>query len=237
MLLRKILAKIFFFKEEDFPNNNTLHGTRKRVIIVGCGFAGGTAANVLRKDPRFEVIIIDAKSFFESTPSIPKILVNPAYAANVVVPHVNYLKKEKFIHARVEELLPDGSSLLLSNGDEIKFDYLLLCTGSSYTDPIKVNTQLYKYETRITDKAPEKYIADRLQDISNTNRDIEIANTILIVGGGPVGVEIAGEIVHKYPNKEVIIVTNAKALLHQLDPTSQKAAESFFSKEKSNYYI
>jgi len=49
MLLRKILAKIFFFKEEDFPNNNTPQGTRKRVIIVGCGFAGGTAANVLRK--------------------------------------------------------------------------------------------------------------------------------------------------------------------------------------------
>jgi apoptosis-inducing factor 2 len=39
-----------------------------------------------------------------------------------------------------------------------------------------------------------------------TNATLEEANKVLILGGGPVGVEAAAEIKIKYPNKEVTLV-------------------------------
>jgi NADH dehydrogenase FAD-containing subunit len=56
--------------------------------------------------------------------------------------------------------------------------------------------------------------------------EVKTAKKILIVGGGPVGVEIAGEILSKYPKKNVTLVTSASTLLSRLSPKAQKLAES-----------
>ena len=52
------------------------------------------------------------------------------------------------------------------------------------------------------------------------------ANKILVVGGGAVGVEIAGEILAKFPKKSLTLVTNSATLLNRLSPKAQQLAES-----------
>lgn len=50
------------------------------------------------------------------------------------------------------------------------------------------------------------------------NEKIKGAKSILIVGGGPTGVELAGEIAFDYPEKDVTLVHNGYRLLEFIGP-------------------
>jgi NADH dehydrogenase FAD-containing subunit len=67
-----------------------------------------------------------------------------------------------------------------SEAEEVDYDYLALCTGSTYSSPIKDN-QEYTLEERKSGLEIEKEAVKRAQ-------------SILVVGGGSVGVEMIGEL-------------------------------------------
>ena len=56
---------------------------KRRVVIVGGGFAGRTARRLLQRD--FEVVLLDGKGYFEYTPSILRCLVEPSHAKKVIL--------------------------------------------------------------------------------------------------------------------------------------------------------
>jgi len=80
----------------------------------------------------------------------------------------------------------------------IQFDFAVVATGSSYTFPAKCTFD-------DTTQAKEFYgeIADRIKD----------AASILIIGGGPVGVEFAGEIATEHPGKKVTLIHAGDTLI------------------------
>lgn len=63
------------------------------------------------------------------------------------------------------------------HSDPIKFDYLVIATGSSYAFPGKIA------ETQVS-KAIESY--------ENISKKLAAAEKVLVIGGGPVGIELAG---------------------------------------------
>ncbi len=101
------------------------------------------------------------------------------------------------VQAEVISIAPDGVQVHGRN-EPIPFDYLVIATGSSYAFPGKVA------ETE-SSKAIDLYNALREKIVK--------ANQILIIGGGPVGVELAGEIGTDFPEKEVTIVHSQPTLL------------------------
>lgn len=103
----------------------------------------------------------------------------------------------------------------------IPYDILVLSTGSSYPAPIKGNPTIDNIVT----------IQDRIEQIQKASVEIDRSRSILIVGGGPVGVELAGELVSKYcphgkpeQTKHITLVTAGKQLLEGFDPILAKAA-------------
>ncbi|ETL85401.1 hypothetical protein L917_15038 [Phytophthora nicotianae] len=84
--------------------------------------------------------------------------------------------------------------------EKLKFDYLVLATGSTYSVPIKPDNRDYARS------ATEK----KLQEVRG---HIERAEKVLVVGGGAVGCEVAAEIKVKYPSKSVTIVDANKQLI------------------------
>jgi len=74
----------------------------KKVVIIGGGFAGATAAQGLEK--KFEVILIDNKDYFEFTPSVLRTIVEPDHIKKVQVLHRHYLKCAKIIKGRVKRI-------------------------------------------------------------------------------------------------------------------------------------
>lgn len=164
----------------------------KRVVIVGGGFAGTTVAKKLEK--KFHVTLIDTKTYFEYTPGVLRILVESNHLTKIRSEHKNYLKNSKVIIGSVSEVTPNH---VLIENKKIPYDYLVLNLGSTYNLPFS------------EDKIIRPTKGKTLENVSGL---VHRANSILLIGGGLVGVELAGELTDKYKDKEIMIA-HSKTLL------------------------
>ena len=92
----------------------------------------------------------------------------------------------------------------------INYDAIVLCTGAGYTAPIRPHIE--------TISKPATTLSIRAKDISSYYNELKAASSILITGGGLIGVELAGEIVTRMGHnsdgsrKKIILLTNSKLL-------------------------
>ncbi len=180
----------------------------KKIAIIGGGFAGSFAAGKLEKN--FEVTLIDTKNYFEFTPGVLRTIVEPEYIKKLQVMHEQYLKRANVIVGRVKEV---SKNFVKVNGKNIRFDYLIISSGSFYHTPFK--------DQKVV-------ITTRAEKLRKHYRDLFNAKKVLIIGGGPVGVELAGEILWKYGNeKEITIVHSKEKLLERNSDRAIKYAENY----------
>jgi NADH dehydrogenase FAD-containing subunit len=88
----------------------------------------------------------------------------------------------------------------------LPFDYAVIAAGSQYSSPMKFSTES---------------VEEAIQEQSRVRAAIGRSNRILIVGGGPSGVELATEIKHYHPDKSVTLVHYARRLI-QSEAVRQK---------------
>jgi NADH dehydrogenase FAD-containing subunit len=182
----------------------------KKIVIVGGGFAGSIAARKLEN--YFDVILIDSKDYFEFTPGILRTIVNPNHTNKIQVLHKNYLKKAKFVKGTVENI--DSKNVFI-NGEKIKFDYLLICSGSKYSLPIKQQNTI---------------IATRANVLKKNYEKLKKAKSVLIIGGGLVGVELAAEVCENYKDKKIKLVHANSRLIERNPEKASEYAKKFLEK-------
>jgi apoptosis-inducing factor 2 len=187
---------------------------RLRVVVVGGGFAGATLARSL--EDVCDVTLVDTKEFFEVNLAMPRAVVDATVHSRLTFLHTQYLRRAKFKQAVVAEVR--SGTVATVTGEEIPFDRLFLCTGSSYSDP--VGKASLGVET--TSKLRSDYYAEVYETV-------KAAKSVLIVGGGEVGVELAAEIATEYPSKSVTVVHSHSTLLHQLRPRVSEIATEFLT--------
>ncbi len=193
------------------------------IVIVGGGFSGMFLANELIKRGKEQVILIDKKEYFEVTYAIPRDLVNPEKLEfnprklyKDMVPH-------NFTLGEVKEVF--GDFVQLDSGEKIDFDYLIICTGSNYESLplLKANNV--------------KTIEERETQIREEREKIKKAERISIIGGGPVGVELAGEIKWKHEYKLVNIYHYENRLIENFSPTASRIAKNLLHKRAVQIYL
>ncbi|RKP21864.1 hypothetical protein ROZALSC1DRAFT_20174 [Rozella allomycis CSF55] len=137
-----------------------------KVVIIGAGFCGTLVARLLDKYKAFQVVLIDRKPVFESTPYSIMAMVDPDLQEKILLPLDNLLKNGVFIQGHVTKLRSNSVDV---NGTNIPFDYLVLGMGSSYKSGIKAQNWSVNYRKKNYLESFEK---------------IKEAKKILIVGGG-----------------------------------------------------
>lgn len=167
----------------------------KKVVVIGGGFAGAATARKLEKD--FEVTLIDTKDYFEFTPSVLRTIVEPAHIRRIQVLHRHYLKSSKIIRGAVTKI---NNNYVKAGSKKIRFDYLVIASGSSYNAPFK--------EQKVVHAARANHLRDSHKKLSK-------AKSVLIIGGGIVGVELAGEICDHYKDKKIIMVHPKHKVIHR----------------------
>ncbi|EDO45250.1 predicted protein [Nematostella vectensis] len=178
------------------------------VIIVGGGYAGITLAGKL--DDYCNVTLIDPKDCFHHSIGALRCVVEPGFIKKTLIPYKGFLKYGTFIQAKCVSVHVSLRTVTLSNGQELSYDYLVFACGSSVPFPGKV-------PQGVTREDAHKLYEELALQVKNSEK-------IVIIGGGPVGVELAGEIANDYPSKKVTIV-NAKEQL-----ISNKMSEKFQKK-------
>jgi len=165
-----------------------------RVVIVGGGYGGAAAAKALESVA--EVVLIDPRDAFVNAAGSLRAVARPEWAGAMFFPLDELLTRGEVVRDRVVSADPAG--VRLASGRRVEADYLILASGSSYAYPAKPRAEL---------------TADALEDFRRTHKELAGAERVLILGAGPVGLELAGEIAEVWPGKRVSIIDPAAELL------------------------
>jgi apoptosis-inducing factor 2 len=194
----------------------------KKVVVIGGGFAGSSVAQQLEK--KFDVTLIDTKGYFEFTPGILRTIVEPEHIKKIQALHSHYLKRAKVIVGKVcdlneKEVFVDKMNM--ADNMKIKFDYLVISSGSAYDSPFKESNVI---------------TATRANNLRNCYDDLCLAKRVVIIGGGLVGVELAGEICWKYgDDKKITIIHNGDKLISRNNRKARSYAEKYLKKHGVKY--
>ncbi len=181
----------------------------KRIVIIGGGFAGLSAAACLVKHKKqVEVVLVDKKRQTNFLPLLPDILSRRINAEFLSV-NLKVLAEKlsfDFINSSVSEVDLKKNKISLINKD-FHYDYLIIASGSrtNFYD----NDLISKSALKLDDITDAKLILDCLDSGKFEN--------FIISGGGYTGIEIATNIwryfFKKGEKKRIVIIEKATKLL------------------------
>ncbi|GAA1205547.1 FAD-dependent oxidoreductase [Prauserella alba] len=160
------------------------------VVVAGGGYAGVAAAQAL--DDVADVVLVEPRDRFVHNVAALRALVDPAWTEAIFFPYDRLLSRGRVVRDRVTHA--DGDTVVLSSGERLNPEYLVLATGSSYPFPAKI-------------AADDS--ADAVAGLRATRASLAAAKRVLLLGAGPVGLELAGEIKAAWPEKDVTLVDPA----------------------------
>jgi len=164
------------------------------VVVVGGGYGGIAVAKAL--DETSDVVLVEPKDAFMHNIAALRALVDPSWLPRIFLPYDGLLSNGRVVRDRAAVV--DPHRVVTASGQEISADYVVLATGSRYPFPAK---------TDLVD-------ADHAQEqVRQTHRALAQADRVLLVGAGPVGIELAGEIRHVWPEKSIVLLDVADEIL------------------------
>ena len=167
---------------------------RPSVVVLGGGYGGINAAKAL--DDVAEVTLIDPTDAFVHNVAAWRALVEPEWLDRIFLPYEHLLAHGRFVRDRAVAV--DGRRVTLASGDVLEPDYLVIATGSSYPFPAKLE---------------EPDVASARAEVRAAHEALLAADRALIVGAGPAGLELAGEIKSFYPDKHVTLADISEDIL------------------------
>ncbi|KAJ8418345.1 hypothetical protein AAFF_G00140540 [Aldrovandia affinis] len=186
------------------------------VVIVGGGF-GGIAAGQQLKSNGIPFTLIDQRNAFHHNVAALRASVQSGFARQTFIPFQETFGAS-FRQGRVVRVDPEAQVVILDGGEEVQYSHLILCTGTDGPFPGK-STAVADYRAAI-----QKY--------EDMVKEIQAASSVVVIGGGSTGVEMAAEIKTDYPDKKVILIHSRIALadVELLPSVRQQAKEVLLEK-------
>ena len=170
-----------------------------RVVIAGAGFAGLNLARRL-SNKHYQIVIIDRNNFHQFQPLLYQVAMSGIEPSSISFPLRKLFRNKHFVHIRIAELLgvnPEEKYLVTDEG-RVNFDILVLATGvvTNFYGNAEIETHAYALKSisealllrNVILADLEKALTIREEEVRQSYMDI------VIVGGGPTGVELAGSL-------------------------------------------
>lgn len=109
-------------------------GASARVVIIGGGFGGATCAKYLsRFDPQLQITLVEPKQTFVTCPFSNTVLGGLQDMDSITHGYKKHEQRGiKVIHARANEIDPDGKKVKLDNGKTLEYDRLVVSPGIDF---------------------------------------------------------------------------------------------------------
>jgi NADH dehydrogenase len=177
-----------------------------RVVIVGGGFGGLQAALALRRAP-VEVTLVDRRNFHLFQPLTYQVATGALSPGEIAYPLRAIFKRNRNVHVLLAEAydfdLRAREVRLRSVGDvpapaAIEYDSLIVAGGSEYSYFGRDEWREYAAEVKSLESAlvVRSRLLSAFEAAEAESDPVERAAwlTFIVVGAGPTGVEIAGQI-------------------------------------------
>jgi NADH:quinone reductase (non-electrogenic) len=207
----------------DAPARVTPQMGRPRVVVVGAGFGGLSAARTLAHGD-MDVLVLDRNNYHGFWPLLYQVATAGLESESIAYPVRAILRKHRNASfAMVEARGVDFEQrLVLTDGAPIEYDYLVLAAGSA--NNYFGNDALAERTYGLKDLNDAEHLRNRiLTSFERAAREPDPARraallTLVIVGGGPTGTELSGafaELIRHVLRKDypMLDVAQARVLL------------------------
>lgn len=219
---------------------------KKRVVIVGAGFAGLRLAIRLARAAKHQIVLIDRNNYHQFQPLFYQVAMAGLEPSSIVFPIRKLFqgKKDVFFRVTSVESVDTSAKTIHTRLGPLAYDYLVIATGAE--------TNFFGNQ-HIAEKAiPMKSVSEALFLRNTILDDYEKALSepdfdarqglidIVVVGGGPTGVEVSGALaeMRKFilpkdykeldpKEMDIYLIEGTGALLGGMKPGSSEAAYRF----------
>ena len=218
---------------------------RPRIVIIGSGFGGLNAATHLADAP-VDITVVDRDNYHGFWPLLYQVATAGLGADDIASPIRSIYSKYPNIDVRVgtvSDVDLEERVVAIDGEPALPYDYLILAAGSSTSDFGIPGVQEHAFPLKTLPDAVRlrNHILSTFEaaDAAGPSRAADGALTIVMVGGGPTGVEMAGAlselISHNLASDfrhldlgraRVMVVEMTDHLLPGFGPKSQQAALS-----------
>ncbi len=171
-----------------------------KLVIIGGGFGGLRLARKLSNKPGFDITLIDKFNYHQFQPLFYQVATAGLDASNISFPLRKVFHHSKNVHFRmtsVQEILPSQNKIVTTVG-EFEYNILVIATGADTNFFGNANMEANAFPMKSTVEALQlrHRLLHNFEDALSI-KDPQVLQglmNIVVVGGGPTGVELSGAI-------------------------------------------
>lgn len=219
--------------------------TKKRIVIVGCGFAGLSLAKELSKSD-FQIVIIDKNNFHQFQPLFYQVATAGLEPRDITFPIRKIFQNFNDYFIRIAEVtkIDSEKNQIETTLGNLNYNYLVLANGADTSFFGMHNIQKHAKPMKNVYESVSLLweILQNMEDALTTDETEELMN-IVVVGGGPTGVEISGALAEMkkfvfpkdYPEIDcskinIYLVEASPKLLGSMSEKSSAKSKNFLNK-------
>lgn len=217
---------------------------KKKIVVVGGGFAGINFIKSLGKNPAYDVTLVDINNYNFFPPLIYQVATAFIEPSNISIPFRKLFRKHKNFTFHLGKLIQinSESNTIETDSGILPYDYLVLANGTetNYFGMENVKKNAFPMKNMTDALSIRNKILLNLEEYilraDDPNREAYL--NIVVAGGGPSGVEISGMIAElsdrivnrEYPElkglkPKIFLVDAGKALLGPMSTVAQEEAK------------
>lgn len=219
---------------------------RKKVIIIGAGFAGIHLVRRLNEG-LFDILLIDKLNHHQFQPLFYQVATSQIEPSSISFPLRNIFRYKRNVQIRMAEVISvnGNENEIITTIGNFDYDYLIIATGcrTNFFGNRDIERNSLSLKTTYDAISIRNHILLTYESfISAGNDEKESLLNLVIAGGGPTGVELAGAFAEikrnilpeDYPgidfnNLKIILVEGSNSLLRNMSVDAQTASMKYLA--------
>lgn len=176
----------------------------KRIVILGAGFAGLQLARQL-SNTSYEITLIDRYNYHQFQPLFYQVATARLEPSSISFPLRKIFQNKDNVHVRLADVKEINAPLnkVVTNEGDFDYDYLVIATGctTNFFGNKEIAEKAFPMKSTTEAMALRNRILLNFEDaLSATEEELKAILNIVIAGGGPTGVELAGALAEMKKN-------------------------------------
>jgi NADH dehydrogenase len=170
----------------------------QRIVILGAGFAGLQVARRL-SGAAFDITLIDQYNFHQFQPLMYQVATARLEPSSISFPLRKVFQRKKNVHVRLANILSIdiNNQTVVTDAAKYPYDQLIIATGctTNYFGNKNIETHAYPMKSTNEALALRNHILQNFEDaLTAEPEQLHALMNIVVVGGGPTGVELSGSL-------------------------------------------